>query len=175
MSAAHDHPAFVPFTRAHFPLLHDSIGSRADLIQWAGPSFSWPLTDEQLSTYLADADPARNVTLTGLGTDGEAVAHGQLLVNTEFAVGHIARVLVHPAARGQGYGAAIVAELVRIGFEQRELHRIALNVFDHNAAAIACYSRLGFQLEGHLRDTTRVDDDHWSTYVMALLADDPRS
>ena len=75
-----------------------------------------------------------------------------------------------PSLRGQGIGTQMVIKLLTLGFEQLGLHRIDLVVFDFNKAAINCYKRAGFTIEGRLRDARRFGDQYWSLYQMSILA-----
>jgi RimJ/RimL family protein N-acetyltransferase len=42
-------------------------------------------------------------------------------------------------------------------------------VFDFNQAAIACYKRAWFTIEGRLREARRVGEEYWTLYLMSLL------
>lgn len=59
--------------------------------------------------------------------------------------------------------------IVRIGFEELNLHRISLGVFDFNRSAIACYEKAGFRQEDVLRDARRFGDTFWNLVEMSIL------
>lgn len=50
--------------------------------------------------------------------------------------------------RGKGYGVAAVCELLNYGFSKLKLNRIYLYTPEFNQAAIRCYRKAGFRLEG---------------------------
>src|SRR5579862_8301808 len=83
--------------------------------------------------------------------------------------GHLFHVIVDPCLQGRRYGAAMLAALLNMSFVERKLHRLSLSVFDTNVAAIACYLRAGFRIEGHHIDTSRYREGWLSHYTMALL------
>lgn len=56
-----------------------------------------------------------------------------------------------PDHRGRGYGTEAIALLVRYGFEELNLNRIALGVMSTNAPAIRVYEKVGFRREGCFR------------------------
>ena len=58
-----------------------------------------------------------------------------------FWLGHI---LIKPDLRGKGWGRALVTEMVRIAFEERDGLRVSLLVFPDNEPALRCYRALGF-------------------------------
>jgi RimJ/RimL family protein N-acetyltransferase len=57
----------------------------------------------------------------------------------------------NPAYQGQGYGAEAMRLTLRFAFDDLNLHRIYLLVFAYNTPAIKLYERLGFTLEGTMR------------------------
>lgn len=58
--------------------------------------------------------------------------------------------------QGQGHGTDAVRVLCRWGFEELNLNRIQLRVYEDNARGIACYERLGFATRaGYARSATR--------------------
>jgi RimJ/RimL family protein N-acetyltransferase len=80
-------------------------------------------------------------------------------------------MLVAAGWRGRGVGTALLAEAVRRA-RQAGAHKIALQVWPHNAAAIALYERFGFQREGYLRrHYRRRSGELWDAVVMGLPLD----
>ncbi len=51
------------FERSDFQQLINWIDSPEFLLQWGGPNFSFPLTEEQLENYLIDANKDNSNTL----------------------------------------------------------------------------------------------------------------
>jgi RimJ/RimL family protein N-acetyltransferase len=71
--------------------------------------------------------------------------------------------------RGRGVGTALVAAAIEWA-RARGLHKLALSVFPHNAAAIALYRKFGFLEEGRLvRHIRRADGQIWDLIEMGLL------
>jgi RimJ/RimL family protein N-acetyltransferase len=80
-------------------------------------------------------------------------------------------MLVAAGWRGRGVGTALLAEAVRRA-PQAGAHKIALQVWPHNTAAIALYERFGFQREGYLgRHYRRRSGELWDAVVMGLPLD----
>ena len=71
-----------------------------------------------------------------------------------------------------GYGTDAIVTLLRFGFEQMNLHRVWLHVFEFNERAIACYQKCGFQIEGRLRQHRYSEGRYWDVFVMAILRDE---
>jgi RimJ/RimL family protein N-acetyltransferase len=70
---------------------------------------------------------------------------------------------------GRGLGTDAARTLIRWGFLELNLNRVWLRVFDDNARAIRSYEKLGFVVEGRLRQDRYHDGRHSDTLVMGLL------
>ncbi|WP_181871186.1 GNAT family N-acetyltransferase [Sphaerisporangium album] len=139
------------------------------LFAWSGNNgFSWPFVPDELVAGHA-ADPARHV-LVGVDTGGSPVAHLILRPDAHNWSARVGMVLVSPASRGRGHGAAIMEAALRLAFEKLGVHRVDLGVYLHNAAAIRLYERLGFVREGVHREVTLVGGEWWSSMNMSILA-----
>lgn len=76
--------------------------------------------------------------------------------------------------RGRGLVSAAVGALVRHGFASLALRRIEIRTDVENRSSRAVAERLGFQLEGVLRQSYRVGEQHYSDdAVYSMLATDP--
>jgi RimJ/RimL family protein N-acetyltransferase len=165
------------FTEADIDQLIDWIPSAESLAQWTGPAFHYPLDRGQLIRHLANAKRESPTCLIfkAINTQtGQTIGHGELIrINPIHLSATVARILVGPRElRGQGIGADIVRELIRIAFKDLSLHRVTLNVFDFNTAAIRCYQKVGFREEGVRREAFKVGDEYWSLRVMSILEDE---
>jgi len=75
---------------------------------------------------------------------------------------------------GRGIVTSGVAALVADGFERYRLVRVEIRADVENRASRAVAERLGFQLEGVLRQSYRVSEQHYSDdAVYSMLASDP--
>jgi RimJ/RimL family protein N-acetyltransferase len=72
--------------------------------------------------------------------------------------------------RGRGLGLEAVRQLLAYGFDDLNLHRIALQVFATNTRAITTYERAGFRREGTLKDAMFLDGQFVDVLSMAILA-----
>ena len=80
-------------------------------------------------------------------------------------------MLVATGWRGRGVGSALLAEAVERA-RAAGAHKLALQVWPHNAAAIALYERFGFEREGYLRrHYRRRSGELWDAVVMGLRLD----
>ena len=144
------------------------------LLQWAGSKFEFPLTRRQMRSHMrrTKTSPPTAFMFSAVSEQtGEHVGNGEIgAINYVNNSATLQRILVGVESdRGKGIGGQIIRGLLRVGFERLNLHRIDLYVFDFNAAAIRCYQRQGFQIEGTLRDARKSGDEYWSLHQMSVL------
>jgi RimJ/RimL family protein N-acetyltransferase len=159
-------------------LFMEWISDEQLLLNWAGSSFRYPLTDERLNWYIKGAnDFDDSDTLIYKAVDngsGKTLGHISLTaVNRPNRSARITRVIVgNPAERGKKVGEQMIREVMRIGFEDLKLHRMSLGVYEFNEPAIRCYKNCGFHVDGVLRDISRHGDTFWSIMEMSILEDE---
>lgn len=163
-----------PFTRDDFSIMKQWATSPGFLMQWTGRTFAWPLDDAQLENYLAGSKTEPPLSLPFMVVDsanGDSLGHiGLRKIDRVDESAMVSCVLVaDPGGRGRGRGRAMMQRICEIGFRELGLHRLELYVFDFNEAAIACYKRAGFRIEGLVRDKRKRDNACWSPYLMSLL------
>jgi RimJ/RimL family protein N-acetyltransferase len=78
-------------------------------------------------------------------------------------------MLVSREWRGRGVGSALVQAAAGWA-RDHGLHKLSLEVFAHNAAAIALYRKCGFAEEGRrVKQYRRASGELWDSIVMGLL------
>ncbi len=75
-------------------------------------------------------------------------------------------------AWGKGYGTDAMRIILRFGFEELNLHRIFLNVFEYNPRAIRSYEKVGFKHEGRQRQVLNRNGKRWDLIYMGILRDE---
>ncbi len=71
--------------------------------------------------------------------------------------------------RGKGYGKEALKILLDYGFNDRDFHRIQLNVLEFNHGAIALYEKAGFKKEGVFREFVLREGSRYDLYLYGLL------
>jgi len=75
----------------------------------------------------------------------------------------------------KGYGTDATSIMLRIAFDELNLHRVFLRVYDFNERAIRVYEKLGFVKEGVLRQHVFRDGKYHDVILMGLLRDEWQS
>lgn len=174
------HIELKPFERSDFNRLIGWIPNAETMMMWCGPFFTFPLDFHQLEEYYQSGlkePPVRKIFKLIDIHANEVIGHIELNnIDWRNRAAMVSKVLIGDTSRrGKGYGTQMVRKLLEIAFDELHLHRISLYVFDFNQSAIACYKKVGFQVEGHLRDYRRVGEGYWSSYLMAILESDWRA
>ncbi|NHN85836.1 GNAT family N-acetyltransferase [Acetobacter musti] len=165
-----------PFGVGDFALLAGWFGSVAELTQWGGEAFRFPLTADQLLRMVAEADAAPPARLCRMiEKDGEVAGHAQLRLFREAGGARLCHVAVAPGMRGRGLAVPMLRPVIDEAFAIPETGRVELMVYTWNAPAIRTYERLGFRRESVCRDSVRVCAESWDAAVMALARDAWRS
>jgi diamine N-acetyltransferase len=93
------------------------------------------------------------------------------LQNIEYAHGRASiGILLAPEVRGRGYGKYAMEQMIDIGFNQLRLNKIYLTTRGINEHAIALYKKIGFVVEGQLREHAYSEGNYYDTYFMGILA-----
>jgi RimJ/RimL family protein N-acetyltransferase len=74
--------------------------------------------------------------------------------------------------RGQGYGKEALRLAMSLAFNEFNLYRLQLTVFQYNERAIALYEKLGFKKEGTYRSFIERDNKRFDMLLYGILRDE---
>src|SRR5688572_18832404 len=120
------------FAPSDFKQLIEWISDEQLLTNWSGSLFNYPLTHESLDWYLEGTnDLKKSDALVYKAIDsktGTVVGHISLgSISRKNKSARISRVLVgNSCERGRGTCQSMIKALLKIGFEELDLHRISL-------------------------------------------------
>jgi UDP-4-amino-4,6-dideoxy-N-acetyl-beta-L-altrosamine N-acetyltransferase len=70
---------------------------------------------------------------------------------------------------GSGFGKQAMKQLIDFGFEEVGLHKIWGMVFDFNIGALEMYKKIGFEVEGKLREHLYRDGKYYDVYFIGII------
>ena len=111
---------------------------------------------------------ARSAGSSIVAVAGRRVIGGIHVEASRFGFGEFG-MMVDRDWRGRGVGTALVQAAIEMARGQG-LHKLCLEVFPHNAAGIAMYTKCGFVEEGRrVKQYRRASGELWDSVVMGLL------
>lgn len=154
------------FSTADVERLISWIGNEKEMVKFAGPSFTFPLTKDQLLRHLDDTkrhafNIIHNDTVTTIG-------HGEVYHTNEHT-GRICLIIIGDKQfRGEGYGTMATRLLTDWSFKNLHTKMVDLNVYDFNTAAIKAYERVGFRIITNNNTPTIIDGESWTSCRMQI-------
>lgn len=160
-----------PFAEKDFERLINWSYSEEVLIQFAGPIFTFPLTNEQLNNYISNEKITPFKVIDSF--DNTVIGHAEISSSEEMNTVKICRVLIgDKTKRGKGYGKKIIKLLLDKAFKELNKQKAELNVFDWNIGAIKCYEKVGFKTNQDKTSTSIVNGENWKAINMTINRND---
>ncbi|MDC1522744.1 GNAT family N-acetyltransferase [Flavobacteriaceae bacterium] len=153
-----------PFTPKDFSRLIHWVGTKRELIQFAGDLFTFPLSEDQLQAYLSQK---KLVPKKIIHTEsGEVIGHCELNFLNEHP--RLSRILIgNKQNRGRGYGTIIIQLMIDAIQKEIPTKQVELRVFGYNTNAIKLYKKEGFVIqEKHTLQFQYAEDESWTNYYM---------
>jgi len=133
------------------------------LHQWAGPSYSFPITEEQIEQRLLDSIYTKFFTAI---VDDEIIGTVELgFINYKKKECKICRFLIGEKFRNKGYGAEILKFLINYSFNELNMNKVLLHVSSNNVGAKKCYEKVGFKVI----EEKKTNDDGITVLKMELI------
>ncbi|MGH9279851.1 MAG: GNAT family N-acetyltransferase, partial [Acidimicrobiales bacterium] len=156
----------------------DDIEACVDIVEETAAEGLWlgaeaPIDRAERAERLRAAlDNERGAVLVAEAPDGEIAGHLGLEL-TPYSVAHFG-MCVGRAWRGRRAGSALVEEAV-VQARRLGAHKISIQVWPHNQAALGLYTKAGFMREGRLRrHYPRRTGELWDAVIMGLVLDEER-
>ena len=142
------------------------------LLQWAGNSYKYPLTLEQIRNnyYTNVKNSVHNIYKIISNSSNEIIGTIELVERDKInRIGRVSRFLIgEEKYRGNGIGTEVLKKVVKIGFEEFRFKEITLGVFECNLAAIKCYEKTGFKKEKFIEKAKKSSLGYWNLYEMKI-------
>jgi RimJ/RimL family protein N-acetyltransferase len=131
-----------PFTFQDLPVLQSWVDNEDILFQFSAHGFTFPLTEQQFTNYMAMHTDRR--FYLALDEKDDPYAFGEIIPQDAASL-RLGRLLVGgEEKRGKGLGLTLVNELLDLVRTNYYVERVDLYVLENNQAAIKCYQKAGF-------------------------------
>ena len=146
------------------------VADRDTFSAWCGDKLEWPLTAGSLEKHQATVAGRDGWLMTALDETGAPMGFfSAIQADYTRNTVHLGTIIVDPARRGQGVGTALLRLALAYARDILGMERATLRVFDHNAAAMACYRRVGFQAVSLERGCFLHGAERWDCWSMETL------
>jgi RimJ/RimL family protein N-acetyltransferase len=140
-------------------------------------SASLPKTLRETETYveqqIGHVDPLNRAFIIALRAEATSIGvTGCHNIDWPNRSAEIGIYIGEPEQLGKGYGTEAMELLLAYSFNELNLHRVFLRVFDFNSRAIESYRKCGFSEEGRLREVIFREGDYHDVLVMSILEEE---
>lgn len=146
-----------------------------EVVRMLNPDAYMPVTVENEEEWYSRVATATDTYTLGIRT----MAEDKLIGNASlFNISQKNRVATFGIAVGdkdywgRGYGSEATQLMVRYGFDELNLNRIQLDVYDYNPRAIRAYEKVGFNQEGVRRQAVFREGAYHDVHLMAILREE---
>lgn len=149
-------------------------GDAEIMARWTEDSHYWRLLEDDPARLLtpneADRGPSANEFRLRTLAEDKLIGFVALFhINYRHQSAMMAIGIGEPEYRGKGYGNEALRLILNYAFRELNLHRLGLNVFAYNTAAIRAYERVGFLREGTRRQSILRDGKRYDEYQYGIL------
>lgn len=138
---------------------------------------AYPISEDQVLEYLEQNRKLKDHMAFGLRrtTDASLIGVAEIEdINWHHSNAWLS-ISLGKAFWNQGLGIEALRLLVRYAFQELNLHRLQLTVFEYNERAQAVYRKVGFCLEGRMREWILRDGKRYDMLQMGLMASEWRA
>jgi RimJ/RimL family protein N-acetyltransferase len=160
----------IPFSSSDFDTLIHWVDSEELLVTIAGPVFTYPLTKDQLQTYLHDEN-SHSFTIVD-AESAKKIGHAEIALTGKDLYKIDKLIIGDPSQRGKGIGQQVMKALLVYSFEQLHAETVELNVFDWNTGGIRCYEKTGFVKTENSEMQFPIADKVWTAFNMRIQRED---
>lgn len=126
-----------------------------------------PMNMDQEEEFINNELENPDNILLGICVDGKLVGDIKI-AEKEPGVAELG-ILVDPDKHGKGYGTEASRLIIEHAFEQMRYHKVVARVVDSNEKSSRVWEKLGFELEGTLREQVFMDGEYHDFLIFGLL------
>jgi RimJ/RimL family protein N-acetyltransferase len=162
------------FRQEDIPLIHAWVNDREVVryLSWAVFPQTARETESFVEAQMRQADPLNRAFVIAL-REPEGLCIGTIgchKIDWRNRNAELGIVVGRKEYQSKGYGTEATWLLLGFCFDELNLHRVYLQVFDFNQRAVRSYLKCGFVEEGRLRQAFFRDGHYHDIVVMGLLA-----
>lgn len=137
-------------------------------------SHPYPFTQVGIANYVnSSMEPKSDKIEFALENDEGVLVGGCTIKEIDYKNSHASLgIYLGHEHQGKGYGQKALIEICKYIFEEMNLNKVKLRVFEFNAQGINCYKKVGFIQEGVARKEVFRRGEYHDSIIMGLLRDE---
>lgn len=146
--------------------------SDIDFLRFFDAAPALPKTEQQLGQWVKSIQDSHDSIAFAIRPIEEEAIVGYIELDRILWVHGVATVGIGIGTgehRRKGYAKEALKLLMELAFNELNLHRLQLNVFNYNERAITLYESIGFRREGIYREFVHRDGRRWDMYLYGIL------
>lgn len=166
----------VPFTKEYLEKYH-SWRNDMDIMQFDQPGFLYPISYDEAASWHEKINSYNNSHSFIIKDKKSDEAIGICaFMNMDYKNRNVELSIVLGEKKfwGKGYGKQVMDLMIKLGFEEFNMHKLILRVMSFNDRAIRLYEKLGFEKEGTLKETIYRNGKYFDTIYFGLLKNNER-
>lgn len=138
--------------------------------------------DEELKVLFQNADDLLNMSETRVYPDGMPTEMVFRIEKEKTLIGEVRlknlrwfnrkaelSIIIHRDHQGDGFGKEVLNHIIEYAFNKMNLHRLEAEALEFNETSVMLLEKLGFQLEGRLREAKYHNNKYWDILRYGLL------
>lgn len=144
----------------------------SDFIRMYEGGVAGPRTDDQWQKWYQNLDSTQDSYSFAIRPIDDERIIGMIDINGILwnqGSAWMAIAIGEPSNQGKGYGSEAIRLMLAFAFQELNLHRVQLTVFEYNQRAIEVYEKLGFVREGVFRQAIHRDGQRLDMLLYGIL------
>ena len=145
----------------------------AEVTRLTQGDYALPVTRAQVRELFSEAIQGRRLFFAVETKDGILIGDAALHpIDEKNRIGELLITIGEKEYWNKGYGTDTILLLLKLAFQEINLQKVELKVFEYNERAIKVYERCGFQREGIRRRALFRDGKYYDQILMGILREE---
>lgn len=139
--------------------------------KWSADRYGeYPITAEDMNDYYAEN--GNYIIFTAIDDDEIAGHMIMRYIDESKEIIRFGFIIVDSKKRGKGYGKQMLTLALKYAFDELNVQRVSIGVFENNPAAVHCYTSLGFKHIESKDECVDIMGEKWKCLELEMSRED---
>lgn len=163
-----------PYWSSDCEIIKGWITDEETHLKWCANYLPFNFTPEEFEENLREGQAEwGDMGFTATDEKGKPVGFFKMSINHVENTGFFKCIIVDGSKRGVGLGRKMLGKAVKYAFQIADVDEVRLIVFDDNPAAVACYTKVGFEAETVL-EPLEWNGNKWGRTCLVIKKEEER-